>query len=207
MDNFAQRLAEPVFLIDWRIGRRDERAERADVLDQRVNFGIAVERSMSSTAYRSRATRRSSHAAARMIGRGPSRSNPSRRRKSRRSPSPGAPSACSNHRSKALSNNSPATSSAATSNIGSTRASTGRSRRRSAQNEWIVPIRASSSWPSASESRARSAEPREGSLPRVLDFGAQPQFELSGGLLGEGHGDDSAKLGAPARQRRDDPVD
>ena len=68
-------------------------------------------------------------------------------------------------------------------------------------------MRASSSWPSASESRARSAEPRDGSLPRVLDFGAQPQLELSGGLLGEGHGDDSAKLGAPARQRRDDPVD
>src|SRR5579872_6939191 len=43
--------------------------------------------------------------------------------------------------------------------------------------------------------------------PRVLDFCAQPQLELSGGLLGEGHGDDSAQLGAPAPQCRDDPVD
>ena len=68
-------------------------------------------------------------------------------------------------------------------------------------------MRASSSWPSASESRARSAEPREESLARALDFGAQPQLQLAGGLLGEGHGDDSVELGAPARERRDDPAD
>ncbi len=46
-----------------------------------------------------------------------------------------------------------------------------------------------------------------GVAARALDLGAQPQLELAGGLLGERHRHDSAKLGAPARQRRDDPVD
>ena len=68
-------------------------------------------------------------------------------------------------------------------------------------------MRASSSWPSAPESRARSAGGARGVAARAFDLGAQPELELAGGLLGEGHRDDSAELGAPARQHRDDPVD
>ena len=91
---------------------------------------------------------------------------------------------------------------------GSTRASTGRSRRSSAQNPWIVLTCASSS---AGE---RVVEP-------LLDVGigrrrarsllerlAQPQLQLARGLLGEGHRDDRCRLvGAPGREDPQDPLD
>ena len=108
-------------------------------------------------------SRRSTSActAPRSSPRGPS--SPARRRRMRRTPGPGSASTASNQRSKARSRSVRATSSGATSKSGSTPASTGRSRRRSAQKEWIVPMRASSSCGSAPVRSWRASAGRPGS--------------------------------------------
>ena len=77
-----------------------------------------------------------------------------RRRRMRRTPSGGSASAFWNQVSKARSMRSAAWSSAATSKSGSIPASTGRSRSKSPQNAWIVPIRASSRWDKAFANRS-----------------------------------------------------
>ena len=79
------------------------------------------------------------------------------RRSDRRTPSGGSSRIDWNHAPKASSNRRPAWPSVSTRNSGSTRASTGRSRSRSAQNPWMVLTCASSRFCTASSSRAATS--------------------------------------------------
>ena len=102
-----------------------------------------------------------------------------------------------------------ATSSGATSKAGSTRASTGRSRSRSAQNEWMVPMRASS----RSSKRAEKMRRARRSLKDVvvatgaIDLLAQSKLQLARGFFGESHRDDGFQSRASRCDHRDDAVD
>ena len=64
---------------------------------------------------------------------------------------------------------------------------------------------------SSSSARARSRRRAAGDVrrrcTRVLDLLREPELELAGGGLGEGHRDDAGQLGATAHDRRDDAVD
>ena len=120
----------------------------------------------------------------------------------------GGSASCScSHRSNASSNSRADAGSVRTSNNGSTLASTGRSRSRSAQKPWIVLTCASSSPLSASSSRVRRVGVGAGIRAGPIEPLAQPQLELAGGLFGERHRDDLADVRAPLGQNRDDPAD
>ena len=55
------------------------------------------------------------------------------------------------------------------------------------------------------ETRARFAQMLS-TLARSLDFGAQPELQLAGRLLGERHRDDPRQLAAPRPDHRDDSI-
>ena len=134
--------------------------------------------------------------------RSPGPSSPTRRRaQRRRTPSGGASQRPASQPSNARSiEPPPPRPPAAPRSSGSTRASTGRSRSRSAQKPWMVPMRASSRCASA-RLRAARARTLPGVCPRArfLELGAQPQLHLAGRLLGEGDARRAGRTVAPPR--------
>ena len=128
------------------------------------------------------------------------------RRSDRRTPSGGSSSRAWNQPSNASSNSRSACPSVSTRNSGSTRASTGRSRSRSAQNPWMVLTCASSRFCTASSSRAATSAIRRRARA-VFEPLPQPQLQLAGRLLGERDGDDLADVGAAVREHAQDAPD
>ena len=83
-----------------------------------------------------------------------------------------------------------------TAKAGSTRASTGRSRSRSAQNVWMVLMCASSKSCTAASSRPLAVGVGAGLRPRALELFAKAQLQLAGRLFAERDRDDLADRGA-----------
>ena len=166
---------------------RRRRADAGERLHQRVDGRVAVERS--------RAPRRREVAPLHQLPAGAAKTRARARLPARaRVPAGAAPVARrgparaswrSNQRSKTRANKRRATSSGATWNCGSTRASTGRSRSSSAQNAWMVPIRATSSWGSALLEPLALLDRSLVVVAVALDRGAQPELQLAGGGVGE----------------------
>jgi hypothetical protein len=192
-------LAEELDEVIVRVARRGERAELAHLLDERVDRRVAREallvapgrREVAPLDERPRgAPQKPPRAFAAAV----------RRRSTRRTASPGAASCSSNQRSNARSRSPSATSRGATSNSGSIPASTGRSRRMSPQKEWIVPMRASSSFGSAASRRSRTSSVVR--PPRVLDGLPEPELQLAGGGVGERHRDHLVEPRAAGAEER-----
>ena len=176
-----------------------ERAERADFVDQRVDFGIAIERAdgchgASKSRHCEQLPRRGARrSAADLRGRSPragagpgARPRPARRAPARTS---------DRRRSRRIRRPRPRPRPRTSDRRAPRPGARAEGRRRTNGSCRCAPPRA---WPSAPESRARSPAESRGIAARALDLGAQPQLEFAGRLLGEGHRDDPVKLGAPA---------
>ena len=147
-----------------------------------------------------------SQAALRRRSTGPSSPPKADRRSARRTPSGGSASTSCSQRPNASSNSRADAGSVRTSKSGSTPASTGRSRSRSAQNAVNrADVRLFELRQRLVEQRAFTAVTC--SQARVVEALPQPELQLAGGLLRERDSDDVADLRLALGDDPDDPAD